>query len=108
MAEETGESQWKTYFVPRTPHTAYVGLGSNLGDRAANIDAALRMLREPGAPAIVSVRASSLIETEAVGMEPATPPFLNGAAEVKTNLSALALLELLKGIERRLGRGQRD
>ena len=86
------------------PVTAYVALGSNLGDRAANVEASLRLLRETGPPAVLSVRASSLLENEAVGMEPGTPPFLNAVAEVRTNLSAPGLLKLLQTIERRLGR----
>jgi 2-amino-4-hydroxy-6-hydroxymethyldihydropteridine diphosphokinase len=80
---------------------AYVGLGSNLGDREATIRAALEALAaEPG----VEVAAvSSLTETDPVGYLD-QPRFLNGAAALDTTLGPRALLDLLLGVERRLGR----
>jgi 2-amino-4-hydroxy-6-hydroxymethyldihydropteridine diphosphokinase len=78
---------------------AYVGLGSNLGEREATIRLALARLGEH-----VDIGAvSTLRETEPWGYEP-QPPFLNGAAAIETELSARELLDVLLGIERELGR----
>jgi 2-amino-4-hydroxy-6-hydroxymethyldihydropteridine diphosphokinase len=74
---------------------AYVGLGSNLGDREGLIRRA--------AEAIGAVRLSSLRETEPWGYE-AQPPFLNAAAEVDTALEPRPLLDRLLAVERDLGR----
>ena len=80
---------------------AYVGLGSNLGDREARLRAALDLL---AASREVSVTAtSSFRETEPVGYID-QPNFLNAAAAVETTLTAPELLEELLAIERKLGR----
>ena len=80
---------------------AYVGLGGNLGDRRALLDAAVEALRrEPG---IEVVAVSSYRETEPVGVVD-QPPFLNGAVAVETTLSARELLDRLLAVERSLGR----
>jgi 2-amino-4-hydroxy-6-hydroxymethyldihydropteridine diphosphokinase len=77
----------------------FLGLGSNLGDRAANLRAALRALRD-----VVELRAVSRVyETEPVG-NPDQPDFWNLVVEVDTKLDAVSLLAALKGIERALGR----
>jgi 2-amino-4-hydroxy-6-hydroxymethyldihydropteridine diphosphokinase len=79
----------------------FVGLGSNLGDREANLRAALEALAaEPGI-AVASV--SSFRDTAPVGLE-AQPRFLNAAAALETELSPRALLERLLAVERALGR----
>jgi 2-amino-4-hydroxy-6-hydroxymethyldihydropteridine diphosphokinase len=83
----------------------FVGIGSNLGDRAATIDAAIEALRR--SPAIGVVRVSSLMEFDAVGGPPGSPPFLNAAAELITTLGSHALLKRLLEIERELGRDRR-
>lgn len=80
---------------------AFVGLGANLGEREATIRRALELLDEDSETRVSAV--SRLRETEPVGFE-AQPPFLNGACEVRTSLSARGLLDRLRGIERRLGR----
>jgi 2-amino-4-hydroxy-6-hydroxymethyldihydropteridine diphosphokinase len=80
---------------------AYVGLGSNLGDREATIRAALELLAEDGAIAVTAV--SSLTDTDPVGVED-QPRFLHGAAALDTELPPRQLLERLLGVERRLGR----
>jgi 2-amino-4-hydroxy-6-hydroxymethyldihydropteridine diphosphokinase len=77
---------------------AYIGLGTNLGERELNLRRALERLEELG-----SVRASSFRETEPVGVTD-QPKFLNAAAELATDLPARELLERLLGIERELGR----
>jgi len=74
---------------------AYVGLGSNLGDREALIRRAAEL--------IGAVRLSRVIETEPWGYEQ-QPRFLNAVAEVDTPLLARAFLDLLLEVERRLGR----
>jgi 2-amino-4-hydroxy-6-hydroxymethyldihydropteridine diphosphokinase len=80
----------------------YLGLGGNLGDRRANLRAALARL----APAAVVRAVSSLYETEPVGYRP-QPDFLNAVARVETALSPWHLLEHLLAIEQALGRQRR-
>ena len=80
---------------------AYVGLGTNLGDREAMLRSALEQLAaEPG---VEVVAVSSFRDTAPVGLLD-QPRFLNAAASVETSLRARELLERLLGIERRLGR----
>ena len=74
---------------------AYVGLGSNLGDRE-------RLIRQ-AAELIGATRLSTVIETEPWGIEN-QPKFLNAVAEVETPLTARHLLDHLLDVERRLGR----
>lgn len=88
------------------PITAYIALGSNLGDRRANIRAALSQLRET--EGIEVGRQSELIETVAEGMAEDSPAFLNGVVEVQTTLGSHALLHRLLEIEKSLGRERRD
>ena len=80
---------------------AYVGVGSNLGDRADAIERAVELLRAH--PAVEVVSESSLRETEPWGAV-AQPRFLNGAVAVETRLEPRALLGVLLDVERRLGR----
>ncbi len=81
--------------------TAYVGLGANLGNRTASIQAALYSLSN--LPTMEMRRVSSLYETAAVGMTD-QPDFLNAVAEVGTSLSAIELLDVLLNLENLLGR----
>ncbi|MDP9380849.1 MAG: GTP cyclohydrolase MptA [Chloroflexota bacterium] len=82
-------------------HTVYIGIGSNLGDKQANITEALQQLRSQ-----VSIRrVASLYDTDPVGYTE-QPRFLNTVIEGETELEPHELLTLLKGIERRLGRQQ--
>ena len=74
---------------------AYVGLGSNLGDREGLIRRA--------ADLIGATRLSSLHETDPWGHED-QPKFLNAVAEIETPLTARQLLDHLLDVERRLGR----
>jgi 2-amino-4-hydroxy-6-hydroxymethyldihydropteridine diphosphokinase len=80
---------------------AFVGVGSNLGDREATIRAALAELG--AAPGVEVVAVSTLEETEPVGYLD-QPRFLNGAAELRTELPPRDLLELLLRLEARFGR----
>jgi 2-amino-4-hydroxy-6-hydroxymethyldihydropteridine diphosphokinase len=75
--------------------TAYIGLGSNLGDRRAMIAGALEQLHPK--------RVSSIVETEPVGRTD-QPRFLNAVAEIETDLEPKALLSKLLSIENDLGR----
>ena len=80
---------------------AYVGLGSNLGDREATLREAVRLLGELDG---VEVRAvSSFRETDPVGKLD-QPRFVNGAAALETSLQARELLDRLLEVERALGR----
>jgi len=80
---------------------AFIGLGSNLGDREAQIAAAQELLRQEEGIEVLAV--STLRLTDPVGYAD-QPRFLNGAAAVETSLSARGLLERLLAIERSLGR----
>ncbi len=80
-----------------------LALGSNLGDRAGYLRAAVEALPDAG---IMLVRASRVAETEPVGVRD-QPPFLNQVLEVETSLEPRPLLEAVKDIERRLGRTAR-
>jgi 2-amino-4-hydroxy-6-hydroxymethyldihydropteridine diphosphokinase len=85
----------------------YLGLGSNVGDRAAHLRAAVAALDEHG---VEVEAASSLYETEPVGEILDQPDFLNAALRIRTELEPEALLVLCKAIEVEHGRmlgGQR-
>lgn len=79
----------------------FVAVGSNLGDRQANIDRALTLLREE--KEIRLVKNSSWKESRPQG-GPEQGPYLNGVIQIETDLMPLDLLSKLKNIERRLGR----
>lgn len=79
--------------------TIYLGLGSNLGDRAAN----LRQARERLAVQVTEVRASAVYAT-APAYVVDQPPFLNMALEGRTALPPAELLVFLKGVEQAMGR----
>ena len=77
----------------------YLSLGSNLGDRAANLERAVAALPEAG---VQVLRRSSLYETEPVDFL-TQPWFLNSVVEAETSLMPRQLLHALQGIERTLG-----
>jgi 2-amino-4-hydroxy-6-hydroxymethyldihydropteridine diphosphokinase len=86
---------------------AYIGVGSNLGDRHENISRSRRRLDDAGAHVR---RFSPLYETQAM-LQPRQPPqpdFLNGVFEIETELEPESLLDLLETIERALGRTRKD
>jgi 2-amino-4-hydroxy-6-hydroxymethyldihydropteridine diphosphokinase len=83
-------------------YTAYIALGSNLGDRKENLDRALQTLLEN--PRIDVTQVSSFYETAPVGGPAGQGNFLNAAAELKTDLPPKNLLEVLLEVERGLGR----
>jgi 2-amino-4-hydroxy-6-hydroxymethyldihydropteridine diphosphokinase len=78
----------------------YLGLGSNLGDREANLQSALQELNSPE---LRLLRTSRIYETEPVGFLD-QPLFLNLAAEFETSLSPRDLLQRTQDTERILGR----
>jgi 2-amino-4-hydroxy-6-hydroxymethyldihydropteridine diphosphokinase len=79
----------------------YLGLGSNVGDRAGHLLAAIEMLGERG----VEVEAvSSGYETEPVGEVLNQPDFLNAAIRIRTELEPEALLDVCKQVEVERGR----
>jgi 2-amino-4-hydroxy-6-hydroxymethyldihydropteridine diphosphokinase len=78
---------------------AYVGLGSNLGDRRALLDSALAALRP--------LRVSRVLETEPWGRGD-QPAFLNAVAEIETDEAPDALLARLLDVEARHGRVRRE
>jgi 2-amino-4-hydroxy-6-hydroxymethyldihydropteridine diphosphokinase len=80
--------------------TAYVSLGSNLGDREANLRDAIARLSELGSVS----RVSALYETEPVEVAGQQPWFLNCAASVETELTPLGFLKSLLAIEHTMGR----
>lgn len=82
--------------------TAYIALGANIGDRAANLAAAVSAMKDSAGLSVTQVSRNH--ETPAVGGPPNSPPFLNAAAEVHTILMPHALLARLLEIERSLGR----
>jgi 2-amino-4-hydroxy-6-hydroxymethyldihydropteridine diphosphokinase len=83
---------------------AFIGLGSNLGDRLGNLSTAVGLLAaEPG----FSFRRVSLAyESEPVG--PPQPRYLNAVAQVGTLLSPRATLQRLQAIEEQMGRIRRE
>lgn len=81
--------------------TAYLGLGSNVGDRTQHLRAAIAMLRERGVEVLA---VSSTYETEPVGEILDQPDFLNAAVRIQTDLEPEALLGLCKEIEVERGR----
>jgi 2-amino-4-hydroxy-6-hydroxymethyldihydropteridine diphosphokinase len=81
------------------PFTIYLGLGSNLGDRAGNLTLAVeRLSRE-----VTIKKISSIYETEPLGYEE-QPLFLNAVVSAETELDPFELLNFVKRIEGELGR----
>jgi len=81
--------------------TAFVGIGSNLGDREANLRRAIELLSAEEGIEVVAV--SELRETAPVGPVE-QGPFLNGAVQLETSLGPRELLARLLAVENRLGR----
>ncbi len=92
MRRGEGSLDWKT---------AYLGMGSNLGDRVAHMRMALGMIRHD--PRCSVGRVSSLYNTQPVGVTD-QPEFLNGVVEIRTSLSPVELLHVCQGVERKMGR----
>ncbi len=84
--------------------TCYLGLGTNLGDRRANLTKALQHLGQ--VPTVEIVKTSSIYETAPVGPQ-GQPDFLNQVVQAEVTCSARRLLELVQGIEQDMGRVRR-
>jgi 2-amino-4-hydroxy-6-hydroxymethyldihydropteridine diphosphokinase len=103
-----GSAQSRASAIPRyhggqIVETVYLSLGSNLGDRAANIGRALEELRKGG---IRITRESSRYETEPMEFRE-QDWFLNSVVEAETELQPHELMEAILSVERTLGRERR-
>jgi 2-amino-4-hydroxy-6-hydroxymethyldihydropteridine diphosphokinase len=83
---------------------AYLGLGSNVGDRLAHLRGARDALDRR--PALAVIAASSVYETEPQGEVTDQPDFLNACLAVETELDPEELLDAAKAVERELGRAK--
>ncbi len=83
----------------------FLGVGSNEGDRLANVSRAIQELA--GTPGVSLLQMATIIETEALGGPP-QGPYLNTVVEVETGRAPRDLLDLLKLMEQRLGRTSSD
>src|SRR3954469_12884616 len=79
----------------------YLGPGSNVGDRRANLQAAIDALPAHGVAVLAS---SSTYDTDPVGEVLDQPSFLNACVRIETDLEPEALLDACKAVERDLGR----
>jgi 2-amino-4-hydroxy-6-hydroxymethyldihydropteridine diphosphokinase len=79
----------------------YLGLGSNIGDRRAHLEAAVRELPAHGVQILAS---SSVYETEPVGLVLDQREFYNACVRIETALGPEELLDACKAVERELGR----
>jgi 2-amino-4-hydroxy-6-hydroxymethyldihydropteridine diphosphokinase len=83
-------------------YTAYIGVGSNMGDRRGNIEAAVRALG--GAADIDVVAVSSVQPSRPVGGPAGQRDYFNAVVAILTTLDPRALLDTLRGVEQQLGR----
>lgn len=79
---------------------AYIGIGSNIGNREENCNRAIELMMDRG---IKVTKRSSMIETEPWGLKD-QQRFINMAIEIETDLLPVDLLFTLKGIESQMGR----
>lgn len=79
----------------------YLGLGSNVGDRRAHLQAAIDALPDHG---VIVLACSSTYDTDPVGEILDQPSFLNACARIETGLGPEELLDSCKAIEAKLGR----
>ena len=82
------------------PETVYIGLGSNLGDRVALLQAAINAIQHLGD----SIKISAVYETEPFGVDEDQPKYLNMVMAIRTDSSAAGLLSEFLDIERAHGR----
>jgi 2-amino-4-hydroxy-6-hydroxymethyldihydropteridine diphosphokinase len=79
----------------------FLGLGSNIGDRRAHLEAAVQALTDRGVTVTAS---SSVYETEPVGLVLDQPDFYNACLRIETELEPESLLDACKEVERAVGR----
>jgi 2-amino-4-hydroxy-6-hydroxymethyldihydropteridine diphosphokinase len=82
-------------------HVAYIGIGSNLGDKAGQCEKAISEILK--ADRTILLAKSSLFKTKPMGYT-SQDWFINGVIKIETDLEPLDLLAVLKEIESRLGR----
>lgn len=82
-------------------HTAYLGLGSNMGDRELQLEEAIKLLNEVNG--IEVIQTSPIYETKPVGYTE-QPDFLNMCIEISTELESSELLKVCMTIEQQLHR----
>ncbi|MEZ4784041.1 MAG: 2-amino-4-hydroxy-6-hydroxymethyldihydropteridine diphosphokinase [Candidatus Kapaibacterium sp.] len=87
------------------PILAWLGLGANLGDRAATIRRSLEAIGS--LPETTLTQVSSLYLTPPLG-PPDQPEYINCVAQIETTLPPLQLLQKLKAVEKSLGRKERE
>lgn len=80
---------------------AYIGIGSNIGDREKNLNSAIEMLKQENGVEVTAI--SSYINTAPVGYTE-QPDFLNAVVEISTTLCPQKLLEVCSNIEKKLKR----
>ena len=85
-------------------YVAYIGFGSNIGDRLKHIQNAIHALSKT--EGITLLKISSVYKTDPIGYE-AQGEFLNGVIAIQTSLPPLSLLHTLKNIETVVGRQHR-
>ena len=81
--------------------TGYLGLGSNVGDRRAHLQASVGSLRVHAVEVLAS---SSVYDTEPVGLVLDQPSFLNACLRIETAFGPEELLDACKAVERAVGR----
>jgi 2-amino-4-hydroxy-6-hydroxymethyldihydropteridine diphosphokinase len=79
----------------------FLSLGSNLGDREKNLEQACFLLKEKG---IRIIQLSSVYETQPVDLRSPQPWFFNQVIEIETEIAPSSLLDLIKRIEKSMGR----
>ena len=79
----------------------FLGLGSNVGNRRANLQAVVQRLPRHG---VTVVRSSSTYDTEPVGLVLDQPEFLNACIEIETDHDPVDLLNVCKKVEQEVGR----
>lgn len=84
-----------------TGRIGYLGLGSNVGDRRAQLQAAVDLLPARGVRVLAS---SSTYDTDPVGDVVDQPPFLNACVRIATELDPIGLLDACKAVEAERGR----
>lgn len=82
----------------------YIGLGSNMGERGDYLSGAVKLIKVKAYAEIIAE--SSILETKAVDFTD-QPDFLNQVVLIRTDLEPAKLLEVLKGVEKDLGRVRR-
>jgi 2-amino-4-hydroxy-6-hydroxymethyldihydropteridine diphosphokinase len=84
----------------------FLSLGSNLGDRAANLNMAKNLLSE--IPELDFTAQSAVYNTKPIGCEPGCPDFLNSVLKFECRLNPSQLLDCTESIERKLGRRKKE